>query len=115
VRHSLWLFHRRLLLFASARHPKADPAWPSSASAHGFLALFRKLLFSFFGLKQYVVWIAQVLFPALSYFSVTAPIVKLKLVQVFQKFLVKFSLQLKSKTWNSFAIFDLNNPVRWRV
>jgi len=62
------------------------------------LALSGKLLFSFFGLKQHIVRIAQILFPALSHFSVPAPIVKLKLMQVFKKLLVKFGLQFKSKT-----------------
>jgi hypothetical protein len=71
----------------------------------GFLALFRKLLFSLLGLKQYIVRIAHVLFPALSRFPVTAPVVKLKLVQVFQKFLVEFGLQFKSKTWEELCHF----------
>ena len=37
-------------------------------------------------------------FPEFPDFSVPAPIVKLKLVQVFKKFLVKFGLQFKGKT-----------------
>ena len=48
--------------------------------APSFLSRSGKLFFSFFGLKQYVVRIAQVLFPALSRFSVPAPIIKLDLV-----------------------------------
>ena len=63
-----------------------------------FLVLFCKLFFAFFGLKEHVVRIADFLFPALPDFSVPAPIVKLNLVQVFQKFLVKFGLQFKSKS-----------------
>jgi len=65
--------------------------------ASPFLALFCELLFAFFGLDQHVIRIADFLFPSLSDFSVAAPIVQLKLVQVFKKFLVKFGLQFKSK------------------
>ena len=70
-----------------------------------FLALFCKLLFAFFGLKQHVVRIAQVLFPALPDLSVPAPFVKLKLVQVLEKFLVEFGLQFKSKIWEQLCRF----------
>jgi hypothetical protein len=48
-----------------------------------------QVLFAFFGLKQHVVRIADFLFPSLPDFSVPAPIVKLKLVQAFEKFLVE--------------------------
>ena len=93
------VLRERLLRERVLRDPPAGFCLVSSCKRVSvFLALFGKLLFSFFGLKQYVVRIAQVLFPALSRFSVTAPVVKLKLVQVFEKFLVKFGLQFKSKT-----------------
>jgi len=74
--------------------------------------LFGKLLFAFFSMNKYIVRVAEFLFPALSSFPVAAPIVKLKLVQVFEKFLVEFRLKLLGKTRKSFAVFDLNSPVR---
>ena len=70
-----------------------------------FFALFGKLLFAFFGLNENVVRIADMLFPALPRFAVLVPIVKLKLVQVFEKFLVKFGLQFLSKTGKQFCRF----------
>ena len=75
-----------------------------------FLALSCKLLFAFFGLKQHVVRIAEFLFPALPDFSVPAPFVKLKLVQVFEKFLVEFGLQFKSKTVELLCRFRFEQP-----
>jgi len=63
-----------------------------------FLALFCKLLLTFFGLNENVVRITEMLFPFVADFSVPAPIVKLKLMQVFKKLLVEFGLQFKSKT-----------------
>ena len=70
-----------------------------------FLALFGKLLFAFFGMNENVIRVAEMLFSTLSSFPVAAPIVKLKLVQVFEKFLVEFGLQFKSKTWEQFYRF----------
>jgi hypothetical protein len=80
-----------------------------SVSAHesSFLALLRKLLFAFFGLKQHVVRIAQALFPALPCFPVAVPLIKLKVVQVFQKFLVKFGLQFQREARKKFAGFGV--------
>jgi hypothetical protein len=62
------------------------------------LALFRKLLLAFFGMNENVVRIAEMFFPFFAGCAVTSPIVKLKLVKVFEKFLVKFGLQFKGKT-----------------
>ena len=55
-----------------------------------FLALFSELLSAFFSVDENVVRVAEMLLPFLAGFSVVAPIVKLKLVQVFEKFLIKF-------------------------
>lgn len=54
--------------------------------------LFGKLLFAFFGVNENVVRTADLLFPALPDLSVVAPVLKLKLVQVFKKFLVDANL-----------------------
>src|SRR5579864_3281246 len=81
---------------------------PESQSA--FLALFCKLLFAFFGLNENVVRIAQMLFPALPYFSVAAPVVKLKLMQVFKKLLIEFRLQLLGETREKFGCFRFEQP-----
>jgi hypothetical protein len=54
-----------------------------------------------------VVRIAEIFFPFLAGFAVTSPIVKLKLVQGFEKFLVKFSLQFSGKTRKQFSGFRL--------
>jgi hypothetical protein len=70
-----------------------------------FLALFGELLFAFFGFKQYVVRIKQVLFPALPCFAVFVPVVKFKLMQMLKKFLVEFGLQLLGKTGKQLCRF----------
>jgi hypothetical protein len=70
-----------------------------------FLALLGKLLFAFFGMNENVVRIAEMLFPFLAGFAEAAPIVKFKLVQLFEKFLVEFGLQFKSKIRKQFCRF----------
>jgi len=70
--------------------------------------LFGKLLFAFFGMNENVVRIAQMLFPFLAGFAVASPIVKLKLVKGFEKFLVKFGLQFSGKTRKQFSGFRLD-------
>src|SRR6266571_9181064 len=62
-----------------------------------FLALFFELLSAFFGVDENVVRVAEMLLPFLASFSVAAPIVKFDLMQVFEKFLIKFGLQLKGE------------------
>jgi hypothetical protein len=69
------------------------------------LSMFGKLLFAFFGVNENVVGIAEMLFVFVSGLSVTSPIVKLKLMQVFEKFLVKFGLQLLGETRKKFGRF----------
>jgi hypothetical protein len=50
------------------------------------LALLCQLFSAFFGLNQHVLRVAQVLFPTLPRFPVAASVIKLKVMQVFQKF-----------------------------
>ncbi len=57
-----------------------------------FLALLGELLSAFFGMDENVVRVAEMLFPFLTGLAVTSPIVKFKLVQVFEQFLVDFGL-----------------------
>jgi len=90
---------RSLFQITKPALPRRVSSWfQSCESVSAFFALFCKLPFAFLGLKQHVVRVAEFFFPALPHFSVPAPFIKLKLVQVFKKFLVKFGLQFKSKT-----------------
>lgn len=52
-------------------------------------------------MDKHVVRIAQMLFPSLPRFAVPVPIVKLKLMQLFEQFLVEFGLQFKSEIWKT--------------
>jgi hypothetical protein len=70
-----------------------------------FLALFGQFFPAFFRMNENVVRISEILFPFLADFAVAAPIVKLKLVQVFKKFLVDFGLQLLRETGEQFCRF----------
>jgi hypothetical protein len=70
-----------------------------------FLALFGEFFPALFSMNENVVGVAEMLFVFVSGLSVTPPIVKLKLMQVFEKFLVKFGLQFKSKTREQFRYF----------
>src|SRR5579864_1343026 len=80
--------------------------WFSSCKrVSAFLALFRKLLSAFFGVNENVVRITEMLFPFVPDFSVMAPLVKLKLMQVFKKLLIEFGLQFKGKTGEQFCCF----------
>jgi hypothetical protein len=56
-------------------------------------------------MNKNVVRISEMLFPLLAGFAVAAPVVKLKLVQVFQKLLVHFRLQLLRETGKQFCRF----------
>ena len=69
------------------------------------LALLGKLLFAFFGMDENVVRIAEMFFPFLAGFAVTAPIVQLKLLQVFEKLLVEFRLKFLGETRKKFGRF----------
>jgi hypothetical protein len=57
-----------------------------------FLALLSKLFSSFFSKDENIIGIAEMLFVFLAGLPVLVPIVKLKLVQVFEKLLVEFCL-----------------------
>jgi hypothetical protein len=59
-----------------------------------FLTLFGQFFPAFFRMNENVVRISEILFPFRADFAVAAPVVQLKLVQVFHKFLVDFRLQL---------------------
>src|SRR5580765_7485879 len=82
----------------------------SCGSESAFLALLCELLFAFFGVNENVVRIAEMLFPFLTGFAMTTPIVKLELVQVFEKLLVKFGLQFLGETWEKFSRFRSEQP-----
>lgn len=49
-------------------------------------------------MDKHIVRVSKFFFPRLPDFAIAVPIVQFKLVQVFQKFLVEFGLQFKSKT-----------------
>jgi hypothetical protein len=70
-----------------------------------FFALFGEFFFAFFSVNENIVRIADFLFPALPCFPVAVPVVKFKLVQVFEKFLVEFCLKLLGETRKKFGRF----------
>ena len=64
----------------------------SAALAFRVWPLFGKLLSTFFSLNENIVGITEFLFPRLSDFAEAVPVIKLKLVQVFEKVLIDFGL-----------------------
>lgn len=73
-------------------------------------SLFSELLSAFFSVNENIIGIAQMFFPLLPDFAVASPVVKFELVQVFQKLLVKFGLQLLSKSGEQLRRFRAKQP-----
>src|SRR6476646_1781638 len=79
----------------------------------GFLALFGKLLFAFFGkllfaffgVNENVIRVAQFFVTRVPDLAIAVPVIKLKLMQVFKKILIDFSLQLLCETGEQLCRF----------
>src|SRR6478752_417127 len=79
-------------------------------SESAFLVLLCKLFFSFFGLNENIVGVAQFFVPSISDLPEAVPIVKFKLMQVFEKVLIDFGLQLLRETGEQLCRFRFEWP-----